>query len=168
MERRSVYGGDNLIQSLICVLDGEVKVHALINHAVNWWNVPFVESIFPKDVAGLICGMTVSPRLQVDKVIWAVTKNGCFSVNSAYHLEVERKVRACGTCSSGMESHPMCKTIWKLGVPRSTQLFLWHGCNDILPTKEKLYHRKVVPYPFCQLCGVEVETSGHLLWHVRW
>jgi ribonuclease HI len=155
------------IQSLVCVLDGEAKVYALFNHAVNWWNVPLVESIFPKDVAALICGMVVSPRSQVDKVIWAGTKNGCFSVKSAYHLEVERRARACGSCSSGPASHPMWKTIWKLGVPKSTQLFLWRGCNDILPSREKLYHRKVVPDPLCQLCGVEVETSGHLLWQCK-
>lgn len=56
------------------------------------------------------------------------------------------------------------KTIWKLQVPRAVQLFLWRACNEIPPTKEKLYGRKIVSDPICHMCGLEAETSGHLLW----
>jgi hypothetical protein len=66
--------------------------------------------------------------------------------------------------SSNSVVHPGWKLIWKLNIPRSTHLFLWKGCNDILPTKEKLYKRKCVSDPFCPQCGCEVETSGHFLW----
>jgi hypothetical protein len=61
-------------------LGREDKVHSLINIERNWWNVPLVESIFPEDVAALICGIPISPRQQADKLIWAGTRIGFFSV----------------------------------------------------------------------------------------
>jgi hypothetical protein len=67
-----------------------------------------------------------------------------------------------------VSANPFWKFIWKLRVPCAVQLFLWWGCNNILPTKDKLFHRKVVPDPFCPLCGVEVETAGHFLWRCGW
>jgi hypothetical protein len=33
-----------------------------------------------------------------------------------------------------------------------------------LPTKEKLFQRKIVMEHFCLQCGVEVGTVGHFLW----
>jgi hypothetical protein len=41
---------------------------------------------------------------------------------------------------------------------------LWHACNEILPTKEKLFSRSIVTDPLCQLCGQEAETSSHVIW----
>jgi hypothetical protein len=142
-------------------------VSALINQRVNWWNVPLVEAIFSGHKAAEICSMALFPCSQVDKLIWAGTKNGGFLMRGAYHLEVERRRIDQGCCSSNPDIHPVWKIIWKLRIPRAILLFLWHGCNDILPTREKLYHRKVVSDPFCQQCGVEVETSGHVLWQCR-
>lgn len=43
-------------------------------------------------------------------------------------------------------------------------MFLWRVCNDILPTKEKLFRRKIVPDLGCPKCGKEAESNGHLLW----
>ncbi|XP_062145408.1 uncharacterized protein LOC133852660 [Alnus glutinosa] len=43
-------------------------------------------------------------------------------------------------------------------------LFLWRACNDILPTKNNLYKRKVVIDQLCPICNSEVESVGHALW----
>lgn len=40
-----------------------------------------------------ICSIPINPRSQEDKLIWAGTDSGRFSVRSAYHLEVERRNR---------------------------------------------------------------------------
>jgi hypothetical protein len=87
-----------------------------------------------------------------------------FSVRSAYHLQLDITQRVKAGDSSLSVVHPGWKMIWNLNIPWSTQLFLWKGCNDILPTKEKLYKWKCVSEPFCPQCGTEVETSGHFLW----
>jgi hypothetical protein len=44
------------------------------------------------------------------------------------------------------------------------KLFLWQACNNILPTKEKLFKRKIIDDPLCPVCCREVETVGHALW----
>jgi len=146
------------------IIDSNSTVNAIINQETNWWNIPVVESIFPASVAARISSMAISPRSQQDKLIWSGTKNDYFTVRSAYHLEVERKTRSMGSGSRSVTDNPFWKVIWKLRVPRAVQLFLWRGCNNILPTKEKLFQRKIVTEPFCPQCGVEVETVGHFLW----
>jgi hypothetical protein len=126
-----------------------------------------VESLFPQPTATKIYNIAISPRSQVDRLIWAGTKNGAFSVKSAYNMDIERRMRFKGGCSTNPDLHPLWKVIWKLQVPQAIQLFIWHGCNDILPTREKLYQRKVVPDPFFQQCAIDVETSGHVLWQCK-
>lgn len=65
------------------MLDNEARVNAIINQELNWWNVPLIESIFPEHVAAQICGLAISPRSQQDRTIWAGTKNGRFTIQSA-------------------------------------------------------------------------------------
>jgi hypothetical protein len=123
-----------------------------------------VESLFPLTVVAQICSIAISPRSQSDRMRWSGTKNGEFSVRSAYYLAVEGRSRDSGSCSNPVTSNPFWKRLWTLNVPLAVQMFLWRGCNNILPTKEKLYHLKVVSEPFCPQCGAEVESSGHFLW----
>jgi hypothetical protein len=87
--------------------------------------------------------------------------NGLFSVRSAYNLETERLARDQGCTSSFSSSRDRWKLLWQLKIPRSVQLFLWRVCNDILPTKEKLWKRRIVDNPLCPFCGIEVESSIH-------
>ena len=49
-------------------------------------------------------------------------------------------------------------------VPRVVSLFLWQACNNVLPTKENLFKRKITDDPLCTVCLMEVETAGHALW----
>ncbi|XP_059441702.1 uncharacterized protein LOC132174001 [Corylus avellana] len=42
--------------------------------------------------------------------------------------------------------------------------FMWQACNNILPTKELLYKRKIVQDPLCLICGLTTEIVGHILW----
>jgi ribonuclease HI len=40
----------------------------------------------------------------------------------------------------------------------------WRACQDILPTRDKLFRRKVISDPSCPICGLEAETIIHILW----
>jgi hypothetical protein len=44
------------------------------------------------------------------------------------------------------------------------KVFLWRACNNILPTKDNLFRRKISDDPQCPLCGGDTETLGHILW----
>jgi hypothetical protein len=73
----------------IRALPRDARVADIINQEANWWNISLIEQIFPVEIVEKICSIPISPQTQEDKIIWARTKNGIFSVCSAYHLEVE-------------------------------------------------------------------------------
>jgi hypothetical protein len=122
-----------------------------------------IEQLFPPDTAQLICSIPISPHSLPDSRIWIGTRNGIFSVRSAYHLELDRRSRV-QACSSVPLAHSSAwQTIWNLDIPRAIQVFLWRACSNILPTKAKLFRRRIVEYPLSPLCGKEEEDSGHVL-----
>ena len=51
-----------------------------------------------------------------------------------------------------------------LPVPNVEKNFLWHACNDILPTRENLCQRKVIAKGTCPMCDHAVESAFHCLW----
>lgn len=153
------------IQSPIQILDSEAKVCDLIDMDTNWWNTPLVEEVFNPEEAKLICGMVICPRTQIDYMVWGGTKAGVYMVRSAYHLAKDVWSRETGGGSSTSSSMTnMWKHIWKIRGPRTVKMFLWQACNDILPTKENLFKRKITEDPLCPICRLEVETVGHILW----
>jgi hypothetical protein len=51
-----------------------------------------------------------------------------------------------------------------MNVPNVLKVFMWRECNNVLPTKVNLMKRKIVEDPLCPICGLEGETTGHILW----
>jgi hypothetical protein len=41
---------------------------------------------------------------------------------------------------------------------------VWKACNDILPTRERLFRKKITSDLLCIRCGIEPDTPGHILW----
>jgi hypothetical protein len=80
----STYSG--MIQSPVRVLGEDAKVRALIDDSTKWWNYELIKEVFPEDEARRICSMALSPLGQKDKIVWARTKKGIFTVQSAYHM----------------------------------------------------------------------------------
>jgi hypothetical protein len=54
--------------------------------------------------AAKICSVVPSPLSQEDKLIWTGLKKGCFTVRSAYHLEMERRIQDTGESSNSSEN----------------------------------------------------------------
>lgn len=152
------------IQDPVKVLSRDAKVAEIINLELNWWNIPFIEHIFSAGTVERICSIPICPRSQEDQMIWAGTKSGLFFVRSAYHLEVDRRIRDQDGPSNGSSSSSLWKRIWSLKVPRVVILFIWRACNETLPTRGNLFKSKIVPDSLCPMCGLEPETSGHILW----
>jgi hypothetical protein len=85
-------------------------------------------------------------------------------VKSAYHMARASVVQASGECSRALENCKLWNDLWTLKVPAVVKVFLWKACNNLLPTQENLFKRKVSSDPLCPICGVEVETISHILW----
>jgi len=142
----------------------ESKVQMLIDRDINWWNIPLLEQLFPLQIVENISRIPIAPRSAEDRMIWSSTLSGQFSVRSAYHMEVAQRSIAFASCSNPAMHSLVWKLLWRLDIPRSTQLFLWQACQNILPTKQKLFRRKIVEDPLCLMCGQMEEQVGHVLW----
>lgn len=116
-----------------------------------------------EDVAQ-ICSIAICPRTQQDRIVWAGNKNGIFSVRSAYHLAKDLNSRNESGYSGSDNMTFLWKRIWRISGPRVILLFLWQACNNILPTNENLFKRRITTDPLCPVCRLEVETAGHVPW----
>jgi hypothetical protein len=85
-----------------------------------------------------ICSLVFSPLRQPDRVVWSGTKNGGFTVRSAYHMEVTRRIQEGGETSSSKENLEFWKCIWSLQVLGVLKHFVWKVCSNTLPTKANL------------------------------
>lgn len=87
-----------------------------------------------------------------------------FSMRSAYHLAKEKMQHHQGESSMANQTRGVWKKIWNLNVPGAVKTFLWRVCHNSLPTWANLHKREITIDPLCPLCGMYLETIGHVLW----
>jgi len=97
-------------------------------------------------------------------MIWKGTSNGIFSIIRAYHLRMEIQARGKGGSSNSNIGEDLWPILWGLKTPNVIKVFMWRACNNLLPTKVNLFHRRVVSDKVCPLCGVDEEIVIHALW----
>jgi hypothetical protein len=73
------------------LLHSDATVSELIDVDTKWWNNPLLACLFSKEEIDKIHTIPISCTNQEDTFIWRGTKNGTFSVRSAYHLQKELK-----------------------------------------------------------------------------
>lgn len=122
---------------------------------------------FLQHEAERILANPISHGFLEDSQVWALTKNGEFSVRSAYGVAIKtiretRKQREEGGTSDSSTMAKVWKSIWSLNCPNKTKHFIWSACRNILPTNHALKRRKVALTDECGLCGA-CETSSHVL-----
>jgi hypothetical protein len=106
----------------------------------------------------------LSPILPQDWIIWIGSKLGTFTVKSAYHIGRVLKEDARGQCSNAARMLDIWRDLWNLKIPSKVKLFAWRACQNLLPTRDNLYKRKVIQDPICPCCGLEVEIVIYSLW----
>ena len=112
-----------------------------------------------------ILSIPISAKLPGDRVIWAETSNGGFSVRSAYKVALcLHQTENVASASSNSQQRSFWNKLWHLHVPHKVRHFAWRACHDILPTKENLCKRRILLDSTCEECGSASESSGHLFW----
>ena len=122
-----------------------------------------IQDIFSEDETSRICSLPLSPGGQLDKLVWAGTKNGIYSIRSAYHLDRSLLERHKWESFNSNTVTVFWRKVWQVRRPPVVYLFLWKACNNILATKENLYKQKIAGDDLCLICGLESETTGHIL-----
>jgi ribonuclease HI len=153
-----------MVQSQPILLDPCAKVCDLIDDETRWWKPNLLEQIFSQPDVQAICSIPISGTNQEDRQIWRGTKNGLFSVKSAYYMQVELKEKEMAGCSTRKDGDGVWRIIWGMKIPNVEKNFLWRACKDILPTRANLHRRKIVEDASCPICGREEETTSHILW----
>ena len=57
------------------------------------------------------------------------------------------------------------RSIWKICTFPRIKFFIWQTAHGKLTTRALLYHLNIGPRTSCTLCGLEEETTSHLLWN---
>ena len=98
--------------------------------------------------------MFVPANAVSDKVFWALTADGEYSVKSGVAL------------LQGYGLHPPAKVpfswIWQLDIPPKIKFFLWKICQNGLPTKKRLESSHVFLPLECVFCDFHAESDHHL------
>ena len=140
------------------------KVSTLIVEDLGEWNSEVVRQLFSVEEVDMILSIPLSKRLLEDRMVWSGTRNGKFSVSSAYH-----SIRELGNinkveCSDASGMKQLWKSIWNLNLPNKIRSFAWRACREALATKSNLKKRQITKDDICIQCGKEAETSLHLFW----
>lgn len=99
-----------------------------------------------------------------DFLMWNHTKNGEFSVRSAYHLEVEKREGNIKG-SNGDLNKRLLKKIWSASVSPKVPNLVWRTVHNALPTMKKLTSRGMEAEQIYPRCGDKEDDVEHLIPH---
>ena len=108
---------------------------------------------------------SVTSSSKLDQLFWSESKLGCFSVKSAYYMQLKRHVEDKeGECSLLGRDRKFWKFLWSWSLPLKIKAFMWRACVGILPTHGLLWHRHMRIDGVCPCCNQDVEFVAHALW----
>ncbi|XP_042950057.1 uncharacterized protein LOC122282168 [Carya illinoinensis] len=151
------------VQSTCRGMGESALVSELIDKQSCSWKTGLIHEMFETEEANMICRIPLSITNASDKLVWRGSKDGLFSVKSAYYLLNEVDGRELGQTSRSMQEQSIWSKIWKLKVPNATKMLLWRASLESLPTKRNLFKRKIIDSPLCPVCLSEEETVTHAL-----
>lgn len=145
------------------------KVADLIDEEAGTWNMPFIEATFWPVDCERIGRIPLGAITSDDRLVWHFSKNGIYSVKSAYQLSFAMKEGEGSLhmgSSSGAQQERWAE-LWNLCLPPKIKLFLWRACKNILPHAAELTRRHVISNPMCIHCKEKMETLAHVLMECR-
>ena len=116
----------------------DAKVCDLLDPDTNWWNTTLVKNVFNAEEAQVICSMAFCPRNRRNTLVWAGTKQGVYTVRSAYHMVKENGICEGGSCSNAQEMAVLWKEVWKVNCAKVVKTFFWQACSNILPDRKSV------------------------------
>ena len=111
---------------------------------------------FPETIINDIQGIPLAscPDLK-DRLIWAYSKDGSFSLKSAYLL-------AKGLNPLNLASHP-CRWVWDAYTTLRIKFILWLVSRNSIPTRVGLGSKGFNLCLTCEVCGISDESIIHAL-----
>lgn len=132
-------------------------VETLFHPGTKVWDTGKVRELFNTDDANTILETFVPQRAVEDRIVWAMSNDGNYTVKTGYHFWHNRNVGDSICTQSGG-----WKKIWRLNVPHKLKVFLWRFCRNNLPVRNRLRHKGIHITIMCPFCNADVEHSIHL------
>ncbi|KAK6118977.1 hypothetical protein DH2020_047263 [Rehmannia glutinosa] len=123
-----------------CCYPQTMRVSDLIDVETNSWKTDLIRHVFPEQEANLILSIPLHCSNHNDTWYWVHSKNGKFSVKSAYYTMLHApnlsEVNRMGNSSTGIST--VWRKLWKLTIPARISHFAWRALTDSLPTPSNL------------------------------
>ena len=102
----------------------DTRVSEFIDTDVAGWKGGALDAVFLPHEAELIKSIPISLQLPEDKLIWALTSNGVFSVRSAYRLAMDQaRAEQSGSSSDNGRIRKFWRQLWRLEIPHKVRHF---------------------------------------------
>lgn len=135
-------------------LDLECRVREFVNLDGSW-NLDMFRFWLPEDVICRIINIPPPhPDSGLDRVVWARSTSGVFSVRSAYGALKE---------STWKPPDNQLEHIWKYPGPQRVRIFLQLAYQQRLLTSSERVRKGIGHCSSCTLCGHEIEDLAHVL-----
>ncbi|XP_048499711.1 uncharacterized protein LOC104890046 isoform X5 [Beta vulgaris subsp. vulgaris] len=136
------------------------KVSSLIDESCMEWKLDIIEEVFNERDIKCIMTIPLTYPAPKDVITWGFSKNGHYSVKTAYML---------GKGGNLDNFHRAWVFIWSLDVSPKVRHFLWRVCTNTLPVRSLLHHRHLMEDASCPWgCGLTETTSHALFCCSRW
>ncbi|CAN0906682.1 Putative ribonuclease H protein At1g65750, partial [Linum grandiflorum] len=148
---------DCWVQALPEVGMEDIRVCELCIPGLHEWDEELLDELFTDRDVACIRRMQAPSGNEADGIIWQFSRDGRYTVRSAYRLGMEVLVDDTSLHQPGEWS-----LLWSLAIPPRMRHFLWRVARDVLPTRGALRRRRLPISGECGLCAGVDETSWHL------
>jgi hypothetical protein len=121
------------------------KVLELLLENGGGWKVDKLNELFLEGGVADILKIPIGRARTRDYLAWNYTKNGIFSVKSAYHLKQQIKRSFVGMVgsSSNIDEHQGWLALWPANVPGKVQVHCWRLAQNGLDVGSELERRSI-------------------------
>ncbi|XP_074306449.1 uncharacterized protein LOC141641696 [Silene latifolia] len=147
--------------------DVNMRVAELLLPGGRAWNQEMVTGLFLPFEVERIMNIRLSERDQPDECCWDLTKDGNYSVKSAYWAQDGEREEWVEQSDFAREKW-LWNKIWKVPVLPRIKVFFWQLCNKAIATKHNLARRLSGIAGGCPICSYDVETCLHVVRGCDW
>ncbi|CAN1261991.1 Putative ribonuclease H protein At1g65750 [Linum perenne] len=147
------------------MVDGleEFTIHGLMIPELREWDAELIETLFCSVDAGMILNMPLSSPGRRDAILWHHSRDGNYTVRSAYRLAMEKVLNNTHLYVDGDWT-----ALWGIQAPPKVKHMIWRLGREVLPTKENLRRRHIVVSVGCGVCGQGNKIVRHLFVECPW
>ncbi|CAA7020263.1 unnamed protein product [Microthlaspi erraticum] len=145
------------------IQDPYLLVYHLIDQETKPWKEETFRQLFTEDDVRWIQGIKPSRLPQADRLVWAYTKTGAYTVKSGYEHATRRSNAEKPAYVLEPSIISLKQEAWKTRTTKKLKQFIWQCLTGCIAARDRLVDRHCGSDRSCPRCGDEDETVNHLL-----